>query len=263
MRNTGTLGAETGRMGFLSWLGGETLQTVWPAGCAACDRAIPDEALFCGACNLSIDPLAGACRGCALPMGGEGRCRSCRRAPFPFGGATSGFEYGEALAEAIIRMKHAGRRDLGRRLARLLVQPLAEALVRGGFEPGDAIVPVPLHASRLRARGFNQAMELARWALTRLAAARARRPGTPLPRLEPHLLSRTRATRELGREGPAARLAEVAGAFSVGEPARVRDLRVLLVDDVFTTGATFTACATALIEAGARRVDVLSLARAV
>ena len=252
-------------MGFLSWLGAEALQTVWPAGCAACDRAIPEEALFCGACNLSINPLVGACPGCALPANHDAdRCRTCRRVPFPFAGATSGFEYGEALAEAIVRMKHGARRDLGRRLARLLVQPLVEALSSGGFEPGDVVVPVPLHPSKLRARGFNQSVELARWALVGLSAARAVRPrATALPRLEPNLLQRTRATRELGHAGPAARLAEVAGAFLAAEPARLAGRRVLLVDDVFTTGATFTACAAALVEAGARRVHVLSLARAV
>jgi len=217
-----TPGAETWRMGFLSWLGAEALQRIWPAGCAACDRQIPDQALFCGACNLSIDPLVGACAGCALPTEGDGRCRTCRRAPFPFARPSWGFEYGEALAEAIVRMKHAGRHDVGRRLARLLVQPLAEALLRGGFQADDAVVPVPLHASRLLARGFNQSLELARWALAGLSAARARKPGTPLPRLEPHLLQRTRATRELGREGPAVRLAEVAGAFSVADPARAQ-----------------------------------------
>jgi ComF family protein len=263
VRNAQTLLAETRRMGLLSWLGVEALQTVWPAGCAACDRAIPDQALFCGACNLSINPLVGACAGCALPTAGDARCQTCRRVPFPFAGAASGFEYGEALAEAIVRMKHGGRRDLGRRLSRLLVQPLAEALSRGGFDAGDAVVPVPLHPSKLRARGFNQALELARWAMAGLSAARALRPGAPLPRLEPRLLQRTRVTRELGRAGPAARLAEVAGAFSVADPARAGDRRVLLIDDVFTTGATFTACATALLSAGARRVHVLSLARAV
>ena len=250
---------------FLSGLVHEALQTVWPAGCAACDRAIPEQALFCGACNLSINPLVGACPGCALPAGGGGpeRCPTCQRVPFPFAGAISGFEYGEALAEAVVRTKHGGRRDLARRLARLLVHPMAEALARGDFTADDAVVAVPLHPAKLSARGFNQALELARWALAGLSAARALRPGTPLPRLERHLLRRIRPTRELGHSGPAARLAEVAGAFRASDAARVRDRRVLLVDDVFTTGATFTACADALLSAGARTVHVLSLARAI
>ncbi len=251
-------------MGFFSWLGTEVLQTVWPAGCAACQRAIPDQALFCAACNLSINPMVSACRGCALPAatGGDRRCATCQRVAFPFGAATSGFEYGEALAEALLRMKHGGRRDLGRRLSRLLAHPMAQALALGGFESRDAIVPVPLHPSRLRARGFNQAVELARWALAALSATRPRSV-RQLPRLEPHLLRRTRPTPALGRAGPAARLVAVAGAFSVDEPGRLRGRRVLVVDDVFTTGATFSACADALVSAGARTVHVLSLARAV
>ncbi len=252
-------------MGLWTTLVSEALQTVWPAGCAACDRTIPEQALFCGACNLSINPMVGACAGCALPLAGGSpdRCATCRRVPFPFTGATSGFEYGEALAEAVVRMKHGGRRDLARRLARLLVHPLAEALSRGGFDQRDLVLAVPLHPAKLRARGFNQAHELARWALAGLSAARALRPGPPLPRLERALLRRIRPTRELGRAGPAARLAEVAGAFWVSDAARVRDRGVLLIDDVFTTGATFSACADALLGAGARAVHVLSLARAV
>lgn len=252
-------------MGLWTTLVGEALQTVWPAGCAACDRSIPEQALFCGACNLSIDPMVGGCPGCALPRrgGSPDRCPTCRRVPFPFARATSGFEYGEALAEAVVRMKHGGRRDLARRLARLLVHPLADALDRGDFDREDAVLAVPLHPAKLRARGFNQALELARGALVGLAAARDLRPGRRLPRLERQLLRRVRPTRELGRAGPAARLAEVAGAFGVGDAGRVRDRRVLLVDDVFTTGATFSACADALLAAGARAVHVLSLARAV
>jgi ComF family protein len=252
------------------------LQTLWPAVCAACDRSVADEALFCGPCNLSINPLCGVCPGCALPMFRDQRgamvrthpddaqrCRTCRRVPFPFTGATAGFEYGEALAEALMRMKHGGRRYLARRLARLLVQPMAEALVGGRFEPGDAVVAVPLHAHKLRRRGFNQALELARWALVGLSRAPSLHPAEGLPRLERYLLHRTRPTRELGHAGPAARLAEVAGAFLVSDTARVRDRRVLLVDDVFTTGATFSECAAALRQAGAASVHVLALARAV
>jgi len=255
----------------------ESLQTLWPAVCAACDRPVADEALFCAPCNLSINPLCGVCPGCALPVqstAGEGqnpmrcgtvvgRCRTCRRVPFPFAGASCGFEYGEALAEAVIRMKHGGRRYLARRLARLLVQPLAEALVRGQVGELDAVVAVPLHAHKLRARGFNQALELARWALVGLSRAPSLQPPGGLPRLERHLLHRTRPTRELGHAGPAARLAEVAGAFVVSDTARVRGRRVLLVDDVFTTGATFSECADALLHAGAAAVHVLALARAV
>ncbi|HEY6476921.1 MAG TPA: phosphoribosyltransferase family protein [Polyangia bacterium] len=247
-----------------------SLATLWPTACAACDRPIPDEALFCAPCNLSINPLCGACAGCALPLAdlfaavdGKTRCRTCRRVPFPFARATAGFEYGEALAEALVRMKHGGRRHLGRRLARLLVQPLGGALGAGDFRPSDAVVPVPLHAHKLRARGFNQALELARWALIGLARTPALVPAGGLPRLERHLLHRVRATRELGHAGPAVRFAEVAGAFLVSDTARVRGRRVLVVDDVFTTGATFNECADALLRAGAARVDVLALARAV
>jgi ComF family protein len=255
----------------------ESLQTLWPAVCAACDRPVADEALFCAPCNLSINPLCGVCPGCALPVASTtgqgqswirseasvGRCRTCRRVPFPFASAVAGFEYGEALAEALVRMKHGGRRYLARRLARLLVPPLAEVLARARFGTSDAVVAVPLHAHKLRTRGFNQALELARWALVGLSRAPSLQPATGLPRLERNLLHRTRPTRELGHAGPAARLAEVAGAFVVSDTARLRGRRVLLVDDVFTTGATFSECADALLHAGASAVHVLALARAI
>src|SRR6185437_6957708 len=129
-----------------------SLEILWPAACAACDRPIPEEALFCAPCNLSINPMCGACAGCALPIAdlfatvyGRAHCRTCRRVPFTFARAKAAFEYGEALAEAVVRMKHGGRRHLGRRLARLLVHPLGEAISEGGFRPTDAVVPVPLH----------------------------------------------------------------------------------------------------------------------
>jgi len=250
---------------------GEARQLFWPARCAGCDNYISDPILFCPECAPSLTPLEHVCSGCALPVAPAERsiprqpprCRPCRRVPFAFVEAGVACEYGAALADAIVAMKHRGRRDLAARLARLMVQPLERVLAHGGFGRQDAIVPVPLHPRKLRRRGFNQALELGRAALRSLRGRAGREWLGRLPVLERTLLLRTRDTRELGHLGPIARLQEVAGAFAVAEPARVRGRRVLLIDDVFTTGATLNECAGVLRGAGAREVRVVALARAV
>jgi ComF family protein len=237
------------------------LQLLWPARCAACDAVLGSDApVMCPLCAPSLVPVSHACRWCALPqlagpLSGDGCCARCARRAPPFSRALAGFEYGEALAAAIVRMKHGDRPDVAGRLGRLLAAPLAAALeLEGGAV--DAVVPVPLHARKLRRRGFNQALELAKAALVRLPVAR------PPVVLERRLLVRVKDTRELGRSGPAARRAELAGAFAVNRPERVRGRRFLIVDDVMTTGATLDGCARVLAAAGARDVRVLALARA-
>ena len=249
----------------------ESLNLIWPARCASCDETIPEAAPFCAACSLALNPLVGVCPGCALPRHDdphelifEGkRCDGCLRGSLPFATANAGFEYGETIARAIVRMKHGKRRELARRLARLLVPTLAELLAETRMGVDDVVVPVPLHKRKLCERGFNQALELARHALIGIAGAPALKPRSGLPRLERSLLHRTRDTRSLGHASPAARFAEVAGAFVVSASARVRNRRVLVVDDVYTTGATFRECGEALLGAGAAHVHVLALARAV
>src|SRR5579872_1284719 len=126
-------------------------QLVWPARCAACDAFVAEAAVFCDGCEPALGDLGAVCRGCALPpripVGAEEAnelCPRCRRVPFPFTEARAAFPYGAALARAIVRMKHGGRRDLARRLGRLLAPALAGALAGGGFGPDDLIVPVPL-----------------------------------------------------------------------------------------------------------------------
>lgn len=223
-----------------------TAQLLWPMRCAACDHLIPDDASFCAACAVSLVPIAAPCAGCALPLATTGvRCAPCRAQPFPFSGADAPLAYGGALTSAILRFKHAGRRDLARPLARYLAASVAEA-VEGGV---DVILPVPLHPRRLRRRGYNQSLSLARAAAPR---------GTVVL---PDTLRRVRDTEILGHASPGARRALLAGAFTVHREAEVRSRRCLVIDDVLTTGATLAGCAAALLEAGAADVRVAALAR--
>jgi ComF family protein len=244
------------------------VQLIWPAHCAGCNAILhSDRAIFCGPCAQSINPIAGACAGCALPrlwpeMAAPGViCPVCARREFAFSCAFGGFEYGEAIASAIMRMKHGGRPDLARRLGRIFQDTVERAIDVDSVAPLDAVLPVPLHPNKLRHRGFNQALELARVVLGRIRARSS--PDTMLPLLERQLLLRVKETRELGRCGPAARQSEVFEAFDVADPARARGRRFLVIDDVMTTGATLNECAETLLRAGAREVRVAALARAV
>jgi ComF family protein len=156
------------------------------------------------------------------------------------------------LRKAILQLKFYGREYLGHRLGALLARAF-EALP----EPDSAIVvPVPLHPSRRRQRGFNQAELLARGLVRRL-----RKEGRGL-QLVAGSLSRVRATLPQVGLSVSARRENVSGVFSVSRPEQVRNRTVVVIDDVMTTGATLSACAAALKRAGASRVLALSLARA-
>jgi ComF family protein len=156
------------------------------------------------------------------------------------------------LRKAILHVKFHGREYLGHRLGALLVRAW-ETLP----EPDSAIVaPVPLHPSRRRERGFNQAELLAR------GLVRSLRKEESGLRLVAGSLRRIRATVPQVGLSVSARRENVSGVFSVGRPEDVRNRTVVVVDDVMTTGATLSACAAALKRAGAARVLALSLARA-
>jgi ComF family protein len=234
------------------------LEIFYPEACAACDTLIHGPGL-CVACAASLYPLGTACPVCAEPEASPQPvlCARCRRQPPPFCAAVAPYRYGGELATALRRLKYggparSGRPDLARALAPLLAPALAQMVAMRRF---DALVPVPLHAGRLRQRGFSQA---------ELLAAQARRlAGVAVP-LDPGLLVRLRPTQEQAGLGRAARMGNVARAFAVPGPVLRRALgaQVLLIDDVITTGATAAACARALRAAGAYSVTVLALARA-
>lgn len=215
------------------------LDLVLPPRCCGCDGPAAPGQAFCEACRPSLLEPENPCPCCGLP-GVTQRCPACRNRTRPLASARSAFLYGGALAQAIHRLKFRGATHLARPLGRLMV-PLAVAL-EGSV---DVAVPVPLHRRRLRARGFNQAALLARCL------------GLPLRH---DVLERVRETLAQTDLGAAERWANVRGAFRAGRRASGR--RVLIVDDVSTTGATATACATALLDAGAHEVHLLTLARA-
>jgi ComF family protein len=180
----------------------------------------------CVACDAAVPRLATLCAPC--------RSTVERVPPDDDPSATAAFVYGGAIAEAITRMKYRARPDIARPLGDLLWRALEP---RGRQLRGCLVVPVALHPGRLSERGFNQSALIAR---------RARARDTP-----------RQAT--LDRD---TRQSNVAGAFRVRQPERVRGCAVLLVDDVRTTGATLGACVDVLLAAGALSVRTAVVARA-
>jgi ComF family protein len=232
------------------------LDLVYPALCPACDARLERDATppWCAGCAASLEPLSAPhCVVCGEPFDSAGPshiCRRCVASPPAFDEARAPLRYGGALADALLRYKHGGREALGGALARCFA---AASLAIHFDRDADVVVPVPLHPTRLAQRGFDQAARLAR------AIARAKR----LPLLL-RGLRRIRATPPQTSLSGRARRQNVTGAFAAAprSSSALRDRRVLLVDDVLTTGATASACAHALRAAGAARVYVLTLARA-
>ncbi|WP_375208870.1 ComF family protein [Hyphomonas jannaschiana] len=198
--------------------------------------------------------LSGAvCDRCGTPLGtelDEGEiCAVCIARPPRWDRARAAFVYDPASRRLVLDLKRSGRRDGLGTFAGWMTQAGRTLL-----DEADVIVPVPLHYGRLATRGFNQSA----W----LGGALSRRTGVPMV---VDALKRTRRTPTQGGLSARARRRNVAGAFALrpNRAGHIQGKRVLLIDDVLTTGATLGACTRALRRAGARQVDVLVLARVV
>ena len=239
----------------LGWRAGRALLDVLlPPHCVACDAEVDVPGLLCADCfrqtGFITEPF---CARCGVPfgnaaLGGPDRlCPGCRAAPPVFGRARAALRYDAPGRRLILPFKHADRTEIA--------EVLAPHMVRAGaalLHDADLLVPVPLHRGRLFRRRYNQAALLSR-AVGRISGLRCLVDA----------LVRQRATASLGDMSAVERAAEVAGAFVV-RPSRARHVvgrRVLLVDDVVTSGATTNACAAVLLAAGATSVDVLAAAR--
>ncbi|SFP36924.1 ComF family protein [Sphingomonas rubra] len=235
--------------GSVSQLLRQVVAYALPPRCAGCGEPVAEDHQFCGACWSGMRFLGPPwCAGCRLPFafhrGEEARCAACLSAPPRHAGVHAAVAYGDTAAALAVRLKHGGRIALAETMARSMAR----------WMPADAelLVPVPLHRWRLWTRGFNQA--------ALIADALSRRTGVPR---DHRLLVRVRRTRLLRGLGRRARARTVAGAFAVEAAGRaaVRGRRIVLVDDVYTTGATADGCVRALRRAGAASVTILCWAR--
>jgi len=219
--------------------------------CAVCGAILPHgDSHLCAACAGDL-PLrtSGLCPACGVMSGREeappSLCPECRSAPPPWDELYFHGPYAGIMRRLILGYKFRNRFERNRLLSALAVSAFA---ARSVHLP-DAVVPVPLHDRRLVWRGFNQSLEIAR--------GLARHVDRPLL---VHGLTRTRNTPPQTRFGLKERQANIKGAFAAN-PALVKGKRLLLVDDVYTTGSTLRECTRTLKRAGCAGVDVLVLAR--
>jgi len=216
--------------------------------------------LFCPECGRQFTPVESPfCTTCGLMFksreGENHRCEVCLRRPKYFHMARAFGLYDQSLREAIHLLKYNGKLQLARPLEILLWHTLVRYW---SPEKIDLIIPAPLHMRRFRKRGFNQAYLLMRhW--PRMAAAE--NLSLPSEKIARTALIRHRRTPHQVKMDREERQANIRNAFTVPDPHMIQDKTILLVDDVYTTGATADECARTLLKAGATRVDVLTLAQ--
>jgi ComF family protein len=228
------------------------LDLLLPPRCLKCGAAVSAAGGLCAPCWRGITFLGEPCCACCgLPFpydqGSGALCGTCARATPPFARARAALRYDEESRRLVLAFKHGDRLHLAPTLGGWMRRAGAALIAEA-----DLVVPVPLHWTRLFTRRYNQAALLAH------EVARGGRPPVGAD-----WLLRRRRTPSQGKRNALGRRRNVAGAFALRRGCEVAGKRILLIDDVFTTGATVEACARVLLHAGAAQVDVLTLARTV
>ena len=236
------------------WTGRLALDTVLPPRCLACGEMVDQQGQICATCWPGLDFIARPyCTICGTPfaydMGEDAMCGGCSAEAPAFDRARAALAYSNLSARLIVGFKHADRTHHAPVFARWLAVAGADLLC-----DVDLVTAVPLHRHRLWRRRFNQSVMMAHALASKTEA-----------RVVPDLLVRTRPTPSQSGRTRLQRFENVRGAFAVkaSRADAVVGQRVIVVDDVFTTGATLSAVARCLKQAGAAHVDVLTLARVV
>jgi ComF family protein len=215
--------------------------------------------LVCPSCLSSFTPVnSPLCKNCGIVFQSHAadghQCEACIKAPKRFFKARAFGIYDQSLMALIHGFKYRGKIQLAYPFSIMLLLTFLRYWRQGEV---DIIIPVPLHKKRFRKRGFNQAYLLMK------AWEKFQGEFYQLPRLERDILIRQRWTAPQTGLGRKERIRNIKNAFGVENPDQIRGKRVLLMDDVYTTGATVNECAKTLLSSGTERVDVLTLARAI
>ncbi len=220
---------------------------LFPAACVLCGKCGADGRDLCAACQLDLPYNTLACTRCALPLPVQSGalCGNCQQEAPAYDHALGLFHYAHPIDRLIQRFKFNAKLNLARLFGDLMVAQLAQ---QKRALP-ELIIPVPLHRSRLRTRGFNQALEIAR--------PLAQSLGIPI---DYQSCVRSRATAAQSLLPAKEKHANVKGAFAVVKPVRVR--HIAIIDDVMTTGHTLEEVAKVLRKAGVERIDIWVVARA-
>lgn len=229
-----------------------TVELLFPPTCILCGAPGDNGLDLCAGCRDDLPGIAPCCPRCALPLpadlassrGHASLCGACQRRPPPFSSCHAAFRYQPPLPAMVAGLKFRGRLNVLRLTGLLLAASLRES----GAELPDAIVPVPLHRQRLRKRGYNQALELARIVGRELAVP-----------VDDRCCERVLATKPQAELEQKARHTNLRGAFRAIVDMAGRHVAIL--DDVVTTASTVAELARVLRRAGCRRVDVWTLAR--
>lgn len=229
------------------------VDAIFPPRCPVCGERLAVQSGLCVECWATlIIPASPSCEKCSRPFRdnmlhlGDGQCAPCMADPPSHAGVSAATLYNETSRKLVLAFKHGGKISLAPLMARLLQPQLPQ------IDSDWVIVPVPLHRWRLWKRGYNQSAELAR-ALSKLCDGR----------LCVDALERRKMTPSLGGLGNTARKQVLEGAISVHKKRKLKlaGAKILLVDDVLTTGATTNACISALKRAGAETVRIACFAR--
>ncbi|MBP5553774.1 MAG: ComF family protein [Lachnospiraceae bacterium] len=232
--------------GFLKRAGCRAIDLIYPVRCPVCDDAAPRGETICLSCMKSLKALKYPwCEKCGKKLNsGTGICGDCQKTKHRFERCRSVFEY-PCVRDAVYRFKYLGRREYAYFFAESSVKILGDylAMVRP-----DIITAVPLSAEKMLKRGYNQAGDY--------ASELSKRTNIPFC---PDAIKRIRNTAPMKLLSPAERQKNLKNAFKSVQNV-VKSKRILLIDDIYTTGATMDECASVLLEAGAESVYCMTLA---